>query len=270
MAERLSQITLQPNFNAERYSGKWYTIAEIPQTYTLKCVYSTAEYTVPERKAPKNLALYVLNTCYDRRRREIDSGRAEAYSFYPDYAAALTVKFFPEEQSKKPNYLVHRTNYREYSIVGSMNNDALWILSRTKKMQRYRFAQLLRECSNLGYDVNQLRLTPHSIDNSGRKIGQNSYNAFINLAIEQSEEIRDFHDDPIGVAKKPKIERYLYDEASSLKPPIEEPIVVHRAVHYQSAVSLPEPEHAKDHHQHLDKMKHLKDFPNILVAAGRR
>lgn len=269
MAEHLSQITLQPNFSAERYAGKWYTIAEIPQPYTARCVYSTAEYTLPGRHASKKLALYVLNTCYDRRKKEIDSGRAEAYSYYPTYPAALTVKFFAEDYSKKPNYLVHRTNYREYSIVGSMDNQALWILSRTKQMERYRFAQLLKECTNLGYDIQQLRLTPHSIADSGRKIGHNSYNAFITMAIEQSEEIHDFHDDPISVVKKPRIERYMYDEASSLKPPVEATVIQH-PVHYQSAVSLPEPKHPKDHHQHLEKMDHLRTFPNILVPAGRR
>lgn len=267
MAETLSQVTLQPNFNAERYSGKWYTIAEIPQSYTERCTYSTAEYTLPGRKAPKNLALNVLNTCYDRRYREIDSGEGQAFSFYPDYPAALTVRFpFVDSKSHKPNYLVHRTNYREYSIVGSLNYETLWILSRTKKLNRYRFAQLLRECNNLGYDIQLLRLTPHSIDESGRKADKSSYNAFINMAMERSEEIREYHDDPIGVAKKPKIDRYLYDEASSLMPP--KTLKVRHAE--PSAVSLPEPEHAPDHHQHLDKMNALKHFPNILVPAGRR
>jgi len=269
MAAKLSQITLQPNFNAERYSGRWYTIAEVPQAYTLRCVYSTADYTLPPKRSPKGLALNVLNTCYDRRRVEIDSAAGEAYSFYPAFSAALTVRFSPADAaSRKPNYLVHCTNYDEYSIVGTMG-EAFWILCRHKKMNRYRFAQLLKESTKLGYDIEKLRITPHSIRDADEAYRQNSYDRFINLAIEQSQMIREYHDDPIGVTKKPKIERYLYDEASSLKP-APETKVMRQVKHFQSAVSLPEMANPEDHHQHLEKMKHLEDFPNILVPAGRR
>jgi apolipoprotein D and lipocalin family protein len=143
--------TLKEDFNTEKYMGKWYQIASIPQFFDTDCVRSTAQYTLLQDK------VNVYNTCYQigGTTRDI-TGEASAPN--PCIPAALRVTFpsFPPGPPG-PNYLVHATNYIEYAVVGSPSRVSLFILARESTMSERKYKNVLKYVKTLGYNVNSIK-----------------------------------------------------------------------------------------------------------------
>jgi apolipoprotein D and lipocalin family protein len=143
---------LQPNFNAQAYMGKWYQIASIPQPFGSSCANSTAEYTLLPDKVD------VFNTCYNKAGKVIDTIQGYAIAENSCIPAALTVKFpSVPVPTFGPNYLIHKTNYDGYALVGSPTRTSFFILSRTSTMSRKQYSKLLDEATALGYDQNAIQ-----------------------------------------------------------------------------------------------------------------
>lgn len=54
------------------------------------------------------------------------------------------------------NYLVHRTNYDQYAVVGSPGRESLFFLARRPKISRSSYDKLVRYAESLGYDTSRL------------------------------------------------------------------------------------------------------------------
>jgi len=155
----LSCEKLQPMFNPGAYTGKWYQIARIPQPFEQGCMKATAEYEIVDEST-----VSVLNICYTENYTPIREARGTAKIIYPNYPAALYVSFpnFPIYDNSKlsnrlvPNYLVHRTDYCKYSVVGSPDRKSLWILSRTPEMDPVLYSRLICFAASLGYNTKQV------------------------------------------------------------------------------------------------------------------
>jgi len=170
---------LQENFNAQAYSGKWFQIAAIPQPYADNCPRATAEYTLLVGR------IKVQNTCYAQDWTPLRTVDGCAYPPNPCQMAALRVTFFSStggtgldaptvpcparptvpagSADDSPNYLVHRTDYSGYAVVGTPNRTGLWILSRNSKMAVDEYKQLVEFAKHLGYQVDQLRINYHAL-----------------------------------------------------------------------------------------------------------
>lgn len=164
----LSQETLQPDFDVDRYLGVWYEIAKLPTFFGVGCSSAKAQY---ERIASN--AISVLNTCLDdkgkglqRENPQLPGTCLDSWIFGtgiiqdPDFPSAISVNFpsSPQPQTNAPNYLVHKTNYTSYSVVGSPNRQGLFILSRTPTMSKKKYNSLVRFAKSLGYNTNNLMI----------------------------------------------------------------------------------------------------------------
>ena len=135
--------------------GKWYLISRITQWYDFTCENETAEYTLID-----NNTFEVLNTCYinGKGANEI-IGEAKVLDIEKN-------EFFVSFSSDQPvmaNYIILKTDYTSYSLVGSFNNEGLWILSRTKQMEVEKLEELIYYAERMGYNIDMLNDTKKSI-----------------------------------------------------------------------------------------------------------
>lgn len=162
----LSQEVLQPDFDIDRYTGVWFEIANLPVFFEVGCASSKAQYN---RIAPN--AISVLNTCLDeqglgvqRPNPAVPGTCLNAWIFGTGIArnlqfpAALNVSFpsSPEPPSQGPNYLVHKTDYTSFAVVGSPDRTNLFILGRKQIMSARKFKKLVSFSQSLGYDTSNL------------------------------------------------------------------------------------------------------------------
>ena len=160
---------LETDFDIQAYMNKWYQISSIPQPFQmgLNCANSEALYSYLSDQVK------VYNTCLNKNGVVTTSALGKAIVENPQQPAALTVSFpgyvLPSSQIGKfdpskmimpsgPNYLVHKTDYDNYSIVGSSDRSNLYILCRKRQMSQKLYDELLRFCKKLGYDLNKLNL----------------------------------------------------------------------------------------------------------------
>lgn len=109
----------------------------------------------------------VYNQCFNNNGVEIESITGTANAYNHDLPAALTVSFpgFPADSGQGANYLVHKTDYVSYSIVGSPDKDSLFILSRTPTISVDEYDQLKEEVCKLGYNPDNLILDMDALTN---------------------------------------------------------------------------------------------------------
>jgi len=170
---RKIKMELQPDFDLKRYQGLWYNAARIPQPFDMNTPWETAEYTLKEgdlsTAVDKSPYIEVINTAYQKdgrvRGKIVGSAvylgtRSGKSVRYNTDAAELYVSFptgQPKEENQKPNYLVHKTDYDRYAIVGSYDGSNLYILSRTRPLDEGTYSRILNYVDSLGYDISLLR-----------------------------------------------------------------------------------------------------------------
>lgn len=156
---RTIRLELQPDLDLQKYQGLWYDVARIPQPFDRNTPWETAQYKILDSRT-----IQVVNTAYnkdDSVRGEI-VGTAEVI----DDPSSLYVSFptgQPRMANPEANYLIHKTDYVRYAVVGSYDGSNLYILSRTRPMAAGLYANILRYVSDLGYDVSRLQKDYRSI-----------------------------------------------------------------------------------------------------------
>ena len=148
----------QKKFCVERYMGRWFQISSIPLPYGVGCVNSEANYTLFNDKVK------VFNICYNSGwvARNSITGSAVPIDCNP---STLLVKFdnIPELNSTIANYIILKTDYKTYAVVGSPTLSGLYILSREKTMCQTLYNDLIKYSEKLGYDINLLKIDENSI-----------------------------------------------------------------------------------------------------------
>lgn len=150
---------VQSPFDPEKYSGKWWQIASIPQPYGLGCVRQTAEYAVT---SPTTLS--VFNQCLRNCKDVVRTIDGTATILNPEYPAALFVSFPGIPLPPNFNYIVHWVDptYR-VAVVGSGDRNSFYILYRKSCMKRRLYDQLLQMAKDLGYDVSKIVIDGDSV-----------------------------------------------------------------------------------------------------------
>jgi apolipoprotein D and lipocalin family protein len=143
----------------QRYAGRWYEVARLPLYWEKKCASDvTATYTLlPDGKVD------VLNQC-----RKADGTMTQSHGsatvVSKDGAGAedksnsrLKVTFF---WPFRGDYwiLALDPEYR-WAMVGTPNRENLWVLSRTKVLDKDVMAKLLAKARELGFDTGKLIYT---------------------------------------------------------------------------------------------------------------
>lgn len=146
------EVTTVPRVDLERYAGKWYEIARLPNRFQSDCAGATAEYELRD-----DGKVSVVNTCYKENGTVRDvKGTAKPID---ETNARLVVRFdglFFKLFSWliKPNYWVLDldSDYR-YAVVGTPDLEYLWVLSRTPRMDEVTYERLLEKAAGQGFEV---------------------------------------------------------------------------------------------------------------------
>lgn len=138
------------NINLEKYMGKWYEIATIPQRFQKGCVCTTAEYSLVNDKYVK-----VVNTCNNQTPDgEIKQIEGKAFVAKKGNGAKLKVQFFWPFKAKY--WIIDLADDYSWAVVGHPNRKYLWILSRTPKMDEKIYQKILKRLEEQKYDISLL------------------------------------------------------------------------------------------------------------------
>lgn len=143
--------------NLQKYIGKWYEIARLPNWFQKSCIRgTTAEYTIDE-----DGDIIVKNTCYERD-NSLNTATGLAKIVDTKTNAKLKVSFV--------NILGIRLfwgdywilglgkNY-EYAVVGTGNRKYAWILSRTKILSKDKTDEAINLLKKNGFDITKMQYT---------------------------------------------------------------------------------------------------------------
>jgi apolipoprotein D and lipocalin family protein len=164
-----------PALDLQRYAGRWFEVALIPNFFQRQCAsHTTAEYTPrPDgtvtvlnscRKAPEASAQGQGGNDQKGERISATGVARLAEPGNPQAAARLQVRFAPDWLAWLPlvwaNYWVVAldADYR-WAIVSEPRREYLWVLSRTPTLDATTDAALMRRVAELGVDPAKLQRT---------------------------------------------------------------------------------------------------------------
>lgn len=138
-----------PRVETEKYMGKWYEIARLPNRFEKGCQGVTAEYALQ-----KDGTVSVLNTCrQDGPQGPARTAKATAWSVDPS-GSRYEVSFF--RPFKAPYWIIDLDAQYRWAAVGHPARKYLWILAREKSLPPDIEKELLARLQALGYDTARL------------------------------------------------------------------------------------------------------------------
>ena len=152
-----TDLEVVPHVDLNRYVGRWYEIARLPNRFEKKCADSvTATYTL--RSDGK---IEVVNRC---RKSSGDYTTATGKAKVVDQTtnAKLKVTFFWPFYGDY--WILDLGDNYEYAVVGAPNRKYLWILSRNRQMDESLYRTLLDKMAARGFKTEHLIKTPQLED----------------------------------------------------------------------------------------------------------
>lgn len=135
------------NVDLNKYTGKWYEIATVPQRFQKGCSCTTAEYT----ENPSGY-IEVYNAC--KRNGEKSSIHGKAFIVKNSNNAKLKVQFFwPFEADY---WIIDLAGDYSYAVVSGESRKYLWILSRKPEMDEALYNSIVKKLVEKGFDINKL------------------------------------------------------------------------------------------------------------------
>jgi apolipoprotein D and lipocalin family protein len=133
-----------------RYKGKWYEIARLPNYFERKLKCTSADYSL--REDGKITVVNAGNYITDPNK----STSAKGVAWVPDKnsPAKLKVQFFWPFSGDY--WIMYLDNDYRYVLVGDPDCKYLWILAREKKMDEPTYRMLLQKAVDNGYDVKSI------------------------------------------------------------------------------------------------------------------
>lgn len=140
-------IPIVCDVDLKRYLGTWFEIARLPLRSEKNLDNITAIYNLK-----KNGKIEVINSGYKRGKEKSIRGTA----WVPDKrcSGALLVSFFKPFKSEY-NIIMLEENYR-YAVVMGNDRDSLWILSRTPKMDRKIYKDIVKFLKQKGFATEKI------------------------------------------------------------------------------------------------------------------
>lgn len=163
---KTAPLEVVPYVDLQRYLGRWYEIATIPQRFQKGCVAVTADYSLL-----RNGDIGVVNTCRQGTLSgKVRSVHGRARVVDKVTGAKLTVTFF------WPFWgaywiIALDTDYR-WAVVGHPSRDYLWILSRSPQMDQALYEELLTLVAGKGYDPSDLERTLQPLEETSTTKGE--------------------------------------------------------------------------------------------------
>lgn len=150
-----SGITPVGNFEINRYLGKWYEIARLDHSFERGLTRVTANYTLQEDGGVK-----VLNRGYSKKEGEWKEAEGKAYFVQSTDRGFLKVSFFGPFYGAYIVFELDHENY-QYALVCGPDKSYLWLLARTKELDRDLTLKLIAKADELGFDTSNLIFVEH-------------------------------------------------------------------------------------------------------------
>ncbi len=149
-----SMVETVDHVDLERYMGRWYEIALIPNWFEKKCVSgATADYSLM-----KNGMVRVVNRCMT------SNGLSEvvgvAWVVDKESQSKLKVSFFPLARYFKwfggDYYILFVDKNYTFAVVGSPSLKYLWLLARETTVSSSAYQTFLAVAKKNGYDIEKI------------------------------------------------------------------------------------------------------------------
>jgi lipocalin len=150
-SSNMKKLTTVAEVDLERYSGKWYEIARLPNSFEKGLVCCTAEYSLrPDSK------ISVTNKGV----KEDEPGKLSSITgkaWVPDQnePGRLKVQFFWPFAAGYYIFHLDLKNY-QYSLVGTPSRKYLWILARTPEIDETLYQELVEVARKHAFAVDEL------------------------------------------------------------------------------------------------------------------
>jgi len=154
-AQKNAELQTVAHVDLNRYLGKWYDIASFPQRFQKGCSCTTAEYALKD-----NGTITVTNTCNKEGKKKVATAKAKVVDKKTN--AKLSVQFFWPFKGKY--WIIDLADDYSYAVVGHPNREYLWILSRTKEMDKATYDGILARIKEKGFDLSKLQKTEQTCD----------------------------------------------------------------------------------------------------------
>jgi apolipoprotein D and lipocalin family protein len=156
-AQKTDQPQTVPFVDLNRYVGRWYEIAKIPNRFQKKChSNTTAEYRLLE-----NGKIEVINRCMEEDGKIIET-KGVAKVEDPTSNAKLKVSFvriLGLYLFWGDYWIIGLGNNYEYAIVGSPNRKYGWILSRESSLSQENLEEIFSLLRLKGYNPDDFQIT---------------------------------------------------------------------------------------------------------------
>ena len=141
------------NVDINRYAGKWFEIAKLPNRFERGLTCITATYTIK-----KNGKIQVLNSGRKAKKPAIVS-TAKGIAWIPnkDVPGKLKVRFFWPFSGKY--WILALDEQYQWVLVGDDSRKYLWILARTPEVDHSIIDKLLKHAADQGFDTSKVELT---------------------------------------------------------------------------------------------------------------
>jgi apolipoprotein D and lipocalin family protein len=156
-ADGKTTLEVVPGVDLNRYAGKWYEIARLPNRFQRDCAgNTTATYTLrPDGK------ITVLNECRTAGGRVKSAKGTARVADAKGPTSKLKVTFFWPFSG---NYWIIDLDpeYR-WAVVGDPSRDYFWILSREPQLDAVLYQKIFERAKRQGFDTDRLLKTPHAL-----------------------------------------------------------------------------------------------------------
>ena len=151
------------NVEIQKYLGKWYEIASIPQWFSEGCTATEANYSLR-----KDGSLNVLNKCnLNSLEGELNVSKGRAWVKDKKTNSKLKVQFFLKS-IKLPflagDYWILDLD-EDYTrvLIGDPKRKTLWILAREKTLDEATYQTLLNKAEKAGFDISKMKRMAHKL-----------------------------------------------------------------------------------------------------------
>jgi len=143
-------ITPVNNFELDRYLGTWYEIARLDHRFERGLSQVSATYS---RRSDGGLD--VLNRGFASQTGKWKEAKGRAYFVGDPTVARLKVTFFWPFYGGYNVIELDRENY-DYALISGPNKNYLWILARSRQLDKATLQSLVNTANRLGFDTSQL------------------------------------------------------------------------------------------------------------------
>ena len=153
--QQMEDLKPVKNVDIQRFMGKWYVIAIIPNWIEKNPYNSIEEYSLNE-KGYIDVKYTFNQDGFDGKKRIL-----KQKAFIKNLETKSEWQIQPFWPLRFPYYIIDLDENYSYTVIGYPNRKLLWIMSREKTISNENFKLIDQNLLNQGYDLNYIKI-PHN------------------------------------------------------------------------------------------------------------